>query len=303
MTNSGRTVGALVLHAANAPRDAGDAHDRPARRRAGYRGKHDLACSPRDARALALVELPRAPVRDPLQLRYRVHHLREVLGEVLVDLKLRLDGVEHLKRRALARADDDDELAVPVGHRPDGGGLRERGLAAAARHREREESAFEDGLLELLDCAQVVVRPFEAVHLREVRLAELPQVEAARLLPFGIDDVGQLPDVAPLERQLRLPLRRRLAVRVVAARRGCGRVVSPVDEPRRVAVEAQAPAVLRRGDAVARLREVPVHPRGGHHRPQLRGVEEPHHLHGLHLPNVDRHRPSPSRPTRRTSVC
>ena len=299
-------VGALVLHAANASRYPGDADYRSGGSRARDCRKHDLARRPRDARPLALVELSGAAVRDPLQTRNRIDHLREVLGEVLVHLKLGLDRVEHLEGRALARTDDDDELAVSVGHRPDSGGLRERGLARAASHRESEEPAFEDGLLQFLDCAKVVVRPFEVVHFREVGLAELPEVEAARLLPLRVDHGGKLADVAPREREVGLPLRRRLAVRLVCVRVRLSRLrgrVAPVDEPRRVAVEAEAPRVLGRGDAVARLGEVAVHHRGGDDRAKLRGVEEPHHLHGLHLPNVDRHRPSPLRPTRCTSGC
>ena len=297
-------VGALVLHAANASRYSGDADDCAAGRRARDCRKHDLARRPRDARPLALVELARAAVRDPLEARYRIHHLREVLCEMLVDLEFRLDGVEHFQSRALACTDYDYELAVSVCHRPDGGGLRERGLARAARHRESEEPALEDGLLQLLYRAQVVVGPFEVVHLREVGLAELPEVEAARLLPLRIDHCGKLAYVAPREREVGLPLRRRLAVRLVpSSLRRLRRSVAPVYEPSRVAVEAQGPRVLRRGDAVARLREVPVDHRGGDDRTQLRGVEEPHHLHGLHLPNVDRHRPSPLRPTRCTSGC
>ena len=297
-------VGALVLHAANAPSYAGDADDCAAGRRARDCRKHDLARRPRDARPLALVELARAAVRDSLESRYRVHHLREVLGEMFVYLKLGLDRVEHLQRRSLARADHDDELAVPVGHRPYRGGLGKARLAGAASHSEREEPALEDGLLKLLYRAKVVVRPFEVVHLRKVGLAELPEVEAARLLPLRIDHGRKLADVAPREGEVGLPLRRRLAVRLVCVRvrlRRLRRRVAPVDEPRRVAVEAEAPRVLGRGDAVARLGEVAVHHRGGDDRTKLRGVEEPHHLHGLHLLNVDRHRPSPLRPTRCTS--
>ena len=270
----GAPVGALVLHAANASRYAGDAHDRARRGRAHDGGKDDLARGPRDARPLPLVELPRAAVGDPLETGYWIDHLREILGEMLVDLKLGLDGVEHLQRRALARADDDHELAVAVGHSPYRRRLGERRLAASARHRQGEKPAFEDGLLYLVYRPQMVVRPFEAVHLRKIRLAELPEVRAARLLALGVGDLRQLADVAPRERLVGLPLRRRLAVRRVAARRPLlDWSVVPVHDPRDVAVEAQTAGILRRGDAVARRREVPVELRGRHDRAELRGVE------------------------------
>ena len=63
----------------------------------------------------------------------------------------------------------------------------------------------------------MVIRPFKAVHLRKIRLAELPEVRAARLLALGVGDLRQLADVAPRERLVGLPLRRRLAVGRVAA--------------------------------------------------------------------------------------
>ena len=150
-------------------------------------------------------------------------------------------------------ADDDHELAVAVGHSPYRRRLGERRLAASARHRQGEKPAFEDGLLYLVYRPQMVIRPFEAVHLRKIRLAELPEVRAARLLALGVGDLRQLADVAPRKRLVGLPLRRRLAVRRVAARRPLldGGVV-PVHDPRDVAVEAQAAGILRRGDAVGR---------------------------------------------------
>ena len=101
----------------------------------------------------------------------------------------------------------------------------------------------------------MVVRPFEAVHLREVRLAEPAEVRAARLLAIRVGDLRQLADVAPRERLVGLPLRRRLAVRRVAARRPLlDWSVVPVHDPRDVAVEAQAAGILRRGDAVAAVK-------------------------------------------------
>ena len=112
-------VGALVLHASDAPGDAGDADYCARGRRARNCRDDDLARSPRDARPLTLVELPCAAIRYSLQSCDGVHHLREVLLEMLVDFKFRLDGVEHFKRSSLACADDDDELAVSVSHSPD----------------------------------------------------------------------------------------------------------------------------------------------------------------------------------------
>ena len=122
----------LVLHAAYASRYARHADEDSGRGRSANRRKDDLVRSPGDPRPLALVELSRAAVCDSLEAGYRVAHLREVGGEMLVHLELGLDRVEDLERGGLGRSHHDHELAVSVQHRPDGCGLGERRLARPA---------------------------------------------------------------------------------------------------------------------------------------------------------------------------
>jgi 6-phosphofructokinase len=119
----------LVLHAAYASRYARHADEDSGRGRSANRRKDDLVRSPGDPRPLALVELSRAAVCDSLEAGYRVAHLREVGGEMLVHLELGLDRVEDLERGGLGRSHHDHELAVAVQHRPDGCRLGERRLA------------------------------------------------------------------------------------------------------------------------------------------------------------------------------
>ena len=180
---------------------------------------------------------------------------------MLIHLKLGLDRVEDLQRSGFRCAHNNHELAVAVKHRPDGRRLGERGLAAAARHRKREEPALEDGFLDLGDCPQMVIRPRKHIHFGKVGLAKESEVLPARRLAFRICHLRQLADVSPCKRLLHQRLPRRLAPLGVAAHPsllgGCR--VELVDQPRAVFAEVDAPLVLVAGDAEAAHLEVAVH--------------------------------------------
>ena len=194
-------VGALVFHAADSPGDPRHADDDAGRRTPGDGRQHDFVGSPRDSRPFALVELTGAPVGDAVQSGDGEADLGKIGVEMLVDVQLGLDGLQHLQRRRLGRADQHHEFAVAVEHRPQGGALRERRLPRAARHGEREETAAENRRLDPVDDLEVVFAPRERERLGKVAFAEQPEVRPAPLLEFGVLHLGQFPDVASGERQ------------------------------------------------------------------------------------------------------
>ncbi len=201
----GLAVRALVLHAADAARDAGHLDDGARGPAAGHGRQHDLARRPLDVGALAPVGLAGAAVGDPLQAADGVDDLGEVLQQEVVALQLGLDGVEHVGGVALVRADQADELPRAGQDGPEAGGLAEGGLAAAARHGQGEEPALEDGLLDLADDLQVVGRPLQAEGQREVFLAEGAEAGAdARSRRSGSTTAGISPMSLPAAERRRL---------------------------------------------------------------------------------------------------
>ena len=291
----------LELHAADAARDAGDADGDAGRGRALDGRQDDLVRRPRDARPDAVVELPGAAVCDAVERGDGEGRLREVRRDVFVDLQLRLDAFEHFERGALGRADEDDERAVAVEHRPETRGFRQARLAGPARHRECEEPALEDGGLDLLDRPEVVRGPLEGKHFREVVLAERLEVRAAALLSVGVLHLGKLADVAAGLGELRLALPGGVAVLLVGAGRVLGRLVVPVDEVGDVADEVDAARIVGGRDAVADAVEVAVDAVLGDDGPEACGVEDARHLGAAHPRGVNRHgRPPRGRATPRT---
>ena len=251
----------LVLHATDAPRDARDAHQHTRGRRARNRRENDLVRGPGDPCAFALVELSGTAVGDAVEALDRERHLREVGGKMLVHLQLGLDRVEDFQRGGFACADQHDELAVSVQHRPDGGGFGQGGLARTTAHGKSEKTALEHGSFDLGNGAEVIRRPFELVHFWEVGLAEELEVETAGLLTLRVLDLREFPDVAPQERLLGQSRPRRLAPFGVGADSASGIAggVELVDQPRTVFAEVDAPLVLVAGDAESAHLEVAVH--------------------------------------------
>ena len=146
----------LELHATDAPGDAGHLDDRAAGLRSGDGRKDDLLCGPADVGAVAPEELTVGAMRDALQGVDGEDRLGEISEQQFVDLQLGLQRIEHVRGVLLIGADEADEFAVPVEDRPQAGAFSDRGLAAAARHGEREQAALQDGLLDLGDDAQVI---------------------------------------------------------------------------------------------------------------------------------------------------
>ena len=91
-------------------------------------------------RSLAFVELALAAVRDPVETLDRVDDLGIVLEQEVVAVQFHLDRIEHVHRVAFVRTDKANEFTVTVEHGPDAGALTDGRLAAAARHRHREQS-------------------------------------------------------------------------------------------------------------------------------------------------------------------
>ena len=197
-----RPVGPRVLQAADAARDAGHPHARAGRRRARNPWERDLVGRPLDLGRVALVGLALGPLGDPVEASHRVAGLGEVVEERVVVLDLALQAVGHRRGDRLVGTHEDDELPVTVEHRPKAGRLAERRLAAAARHREREQLAAENRALDLGDRGQVVRRPGEREQLAEVRLAEFAEVAAAGGATLGVGDRRKVADLAALRRDL-----------------------------------------------------------------------------------------------------
>ena len=98
--------------------------------------------------------------------------------------------------------------------------------------------------MNLLDCPQVILRPFKSVHFREIRLAELLEILPALLFPLGIGHFRQFTDVAPCERFGCLPLRRRLAVRRIPSLALLSWRIVPIDKPCGIAVKVEAAGII-----------------------------------------------------------
>jgi hypothetical protein len=294
----GLAVGPLVLHAANAARDAGDLDDRPARLATGYGGQDDLAGRPADVGALALVELPGTAVGDAVEALDRVDDLGEILEQEVVAIEFHLDRIEHVHRVAFIRSDQADELAVTIEHGPDAGAFADRALARAARHRHRKQAAPQHRLLDPADDFQVIAGPGEVEREREVAVAEEPEVGRGPLLSLWVDDRRQLADVAPRQRQRNVAGASTLLQRLVGIAFLFGpRGVADLHEPGDVTHQVHVPSVA---DAQPSPRAMAVELPLADHLAQRGRVEQAAQLARPQASRVSRHVPSPS-PARRRS--
>ena len=199
------------------------------------------------------------------------------------------------------RTDQADEFPVPVEHRPDAGAFADGGLAAAARHRHREQSATQHGLLDLSDHLQVVGRPRQMKRQRKVRLAEeRKSVAALRLADRGFDDFRQLADVATGRwRAPALRARARsLSVLVGVAVGFWFRFVANLHEPRGVPQQIDEPRIA---DPHAGSRAVAMQLPLVDHLAQRRGVQDAAEFARPQFAGISRHAPSPSRARRRNA--
>ncbi len=286
-------VGALELHAANAALDTRHADDRAACFTVRNRRKDDLIGCPDDPGMPAIAKLALGPVVDALQGVDGEDRLGIVGQELIVGLELDLDAFEHAAGVTGVRADQADEPSRPGQHRPDAGRLGQRGLAAAARHRHGEQPAAQNGLFDLGDHLQVVVRPRQAERLGEVRFAEEPEVRLGPRLPLGIDYTGNGADVPAGCRQLRAAgsggFLYRLVVGGLFIRFG---IMTQPYQPCGVAEQVHALTVAG-GDSKTRPVAMPAQLPLADHLAERRGVQHPRQDRRAKLSGVNRHRPSP----------
>ena len=74
--------------------------------------------------SLALVQLTAAAVGNSVQRLNRKNDFRKVRQQQAIALQFHLDRVQHVHRVTFVAADQADELAVPVEHRPDTSAFR-----------------------------------------------------------------------------------------------------------------------------------------------------------------------------------
>ena len=189
-------VAPLVLRAADLARDARRRDYDAARRRTGNVWQDDPFAAPFRIRVLAVERLPRAEPGRAFQAPDRVAAFGEVEAEQHVAFQVGLDRVEQVDGRALGRADDLDELLVPVERDPLRRAEQQRRLPVSARHRLREELPLERRPFDFPDHGQVVRRPRERKVFGEVSFTEQPQVRPARRLALRVRDGRERRDVA-----------------------------------------------------------------------------------------------------------
>ena len=161
--------------------------------------KASLGCPP-DVRAIAAVELAATAIGDSVEALDGMNDLGEVCQQQIVSVELGLNRLEHVHRVALVRPDQTDEVAMAIEHGPNAGALADRRLAAAARHRHREQATMQNSLFDTGDDLQVVGRPRQMECLRKVRIAELAKVSRRESAPIGVRHGGQVADVAARQR-------------------------------------------------------------------------------------------------------
>jgi hypothetical protein len=145
--------------------------------------------------AFSLVKLAATAIGDTIQRPDRKAHLGTVFQQQVIPFEPRFDRIEHLFGVPFVRANQADELAVPVQRCPDAGHLAQAALTGAAGHRHCEEPTFQHRFLDLADDFEMVVRTGHMKGRGEVALTEEAEVAGSARFPFGINDLRQSADV------------------------------------------------------------------------------------------------------------
>ena len=98
-----------------------------------------------------MVKLTGTSVRDSVELLNRIADLREIMGEMLVDLKFGHEGIQQFQCCGFRGPDEHNELAVAVEHRPDSRDLSQARFAGAPRHRQSEQAALQNRRLDFMN--------------------------------------------------------------------------------------------------------------------------------------------------------
>ena len=112
------TVLTFELHAADASGDAGNANHDSACPAPLDRRQHNFVTGPRDACALAVVQLTGASVRDAVELMDGICDLRKIFRQLGIAFDGCFDGIENFQSGDFRRANQCDELTMTVKHRP-----------------------------------------------------------------------------------------------------------------------------------------------------------------------------------------
>lgn len=286
-------VAALVLHTAQPPGDARDPDDGAGRFASGDGRQDDFIARPGDACAFALVELPRAPVRDAVQSSDGINDLGKIRGEQFIDLQLGLDGVEHFQRRRLRRADQDHESAVTIEHRPEACGFGQTTLSRTSRHGQSEQSAGENGGFDFLNRLQVILGPAQRIGVVKVSFAEQFKVPLARFFPFQVRHLRQVADVAAGQGLFGGAVACSFTDVIISTHFAlCRRSVMLIHQPRDIFDQIDASAVGIRPDAKADPVELPINSRLGEHEALFGGVQQTCDFDRAHGGGVNCHRRS-----------